>query len=132
MKLTRSVSYAVGILLKISDGHSRHPMTASQISAGAKFPPRFLYRVLRRLVDAGLLNGISGPGGGYRLAKPPSKITLLEIVSAVEGAQKPTVLPSVSPKHRKAIKHINGLTKKSAEQFSRDLKRVTLTRLRRI
>ncbi len=132
MKLTRSVSYAVGILLKISDDHSRHPMTAAQISEGAKFPPRFLYRVLRRLVDAGLLNGISGPGGGYRLAKPPSKITLLEIVRAVEGAQKPTVLPHVSPKHRNAIKYINGMTKKSAEQFSRDLKRVTLTRLKRI
>ena len=132
MKLTRSVSYAVGILLKISDGRSRDPMTATQISKGAKFPPRFLYRVLRRLVDAGLLEGISGPGGGYRMAKSPSRITLLEIVRAVKSDQEPTVLSHVSPKNRKAIKHINGLTKKNAEIFSRELKRVTLSRLKRI
>ena len=132
MKLTRSVSYAVGILLKISDGRSRDPMTATQISKGAKFPPRFLYRVLRRLVDAGLLEGISGPGGGYRLAKSPSRISLLDIVRAVKGDHEPTVLPYVSPKHRKAIKHINGLTKKNAEIFGRELKRVTLSALKRI
>lgn len=132
MKLTRSVSYAVGILLKISDRRSRDPMTATQISKGAKFPPRFLYRVLRRLVDAGLLEGISGPGGGYRLAKSPSRISLLDIVRAVKGDHEPTVLPYVSPKNRKAIKYINGLTKKNAEIFSRELKRVTLSRLKRI
>ena len=132
MKLTRSVSYAVGILLKVPDQRSRAPMTAAQISKGAKFPPRFLYRVLRKLVDANLLQGVSGPGGGYQLAKAPSRITLLEIVAAVEGDQEPTVLPHVSPRHRAAIRQINGLTNKSAAQFSRDLKRVTLSQLRKL
>lgn len=129
MKLTRSVSYAVGILLRVQREQADGPMTAAQISKGSKFPPRFLYRVLRRLVDAGLMHGVSGPGGGYALAKTPSKITLYDIVLAVEGSQKPAPLAPVNAKQRKAIKMINEISQRNAERFSKDLKKVTLAQL---
>ena len=90
MKLTRSVAYAVGILLQIQDAKRRTPVTAAQIARDCKFPPRFLYRVLRRLVDAGLLEGTSGPAGGYALAKAPADISLLEIVEAVDAPPEGT------------------------------------------
>ncbi len=81
MRLTRSVSYAVGILLQIQELAKGGPVTAAQIARGCRFPPRFLYRILRRLVDAGILRGTSGPGGGYALLKLPQRITLLDIRS---------------------------------------------------
>ena len=37
------------------------------------------------LVDAGLVEGVRGPGGGYRLTRPASAITARQIVEAVEG-----------------------------------------------
>ena len=70
MKLTRSVSYGIGILLQIHQQSRGAPVTAAKIARGCRFPPRFLYRVLHKLVDAGLLRGTSGPGGGYALARP--------------------------------------------------------------
>src|SRR5688500_5065483 len=85
MRLTGSVSYAVGVLLKVEREGKGEAMTAARIARGARFPPRFLYRILRRLVDAGLLTGVSGPGGGYALARRPRRINLLDIVTAVEG-----------------------------------------------
>lgn len=132
MQLTRSVSYAVGILLQLHGNKTAGPMTAARISKGCKFPPRFLYRVLRRLVDAGLTTGVSGPGGGYSLAKPPSKITLLEVVNAVEGEQEAARLTPVRAKQRKAINSINQLCERNQQAFQNQLKRVTLSRLAKL
>ena len=132
MKLTRSVSYAVGILLKIQANKTKKPMTAAKIAKGAKFPPRFLYRVLRRLVDAGLLEGVAGPGGGYTLARSPREITLLEIIEAVEGFQSTEKLTPAAPRQSKAIKHINEIVNRNCDRLARDLDRVTLARLSRL
>lgn len=129
MQLTRSVSYAVGILLNVERAQVTGPLTATRIARRTRFPPRFLYRVLRRLVDAELMTGVSGPGGGYALAKPPGKITLLEIVEAVEGPQRATVLKAVAPQHRAAIALVNKLCENNAAAFRRALGSMTLAKL---
>ncbi len=129
MKLTRSVSYALGVLLQIERLSAAGPVTAARIARGCRFPPRFLYRVLRRLVDAGILQGTSGPGGGYALAKRPRRITMLEVASAVESGPEPTVLMPVAPSHRRAIARLNRLCKQSAQEFAESLGRLTLADL---
>jgi Rrf2 family iron-sulfur cluster assembly transcriptional regulator len=129
MKLTRSVSYAVGVLLGVQQSRGDGPVPAASISRAGKYPPRFLYRVLRRLVDAGLLTGTSGPGGGYSLARPARKITLLDIVTAVEGKPTATKLDAISPAHRPAMRAINRITEASARRFRHDLAGVTLAKL---
>ncbi len=129
MKLTRSVSYAVGVLLQIQRFDSDGPVTAARIARGCKFPPRFLYRILRRLVDAGLLRGTSGPGGGYALAKPPERISLLRIAAGVESAPEPTVLVPACAGQRGAIDTVNRLCRESAEQFKAELSRISLADL---
>ena len=131
MKLTRSVSYAVGILLQIEDTRQRSPVTAATIARDCKFPPRFLYRVLRRLVDAGLLVGTSGPSGGYMLAKAAQRITLLEVVEAVESPPEPSVLEPVRAKHRRTVAGINRICRINSDRFRQDLARTTLAKLRK-
>lgn len=132
MKMTRSVSYAVGILLRVLQEDSKGPMTAARIAKGCKFPPRFLYRVLRRLVDARLMNGVSGPGGGYALARPASKITLYDIVVAVEGSPENSKLAPVHKSQAHAIELINQLSATSAARFNQQLKRVSLARMAKL
>ena len=132
MKLTLSVSYGVGILLQILERSDGGPMTAAKISRGCRFPPRFLYRVLHKLVNAGLLNGTSGPGGGYTLARRPERITLLDIVGGVEAGPEPSVLAPVSSRHRPAIAHVNRLCRQSVERFAAELRHVSLADLGRM
>jgi Rrf2 family protein len=48
-------------------------------------PKEYLSKALQSLSQAGLVETTLGPRGGYRLAKPPSQISFLEIVEAVEG-----------------------------------------------
>jgi len=132
MKLTLSVSYGIGVLLQIEDLARDGPVTAARIARGCRFPPRFLYRVLRKLVDAGLLRGTSGPGGGYALAKAPDAISLLEIVRGVESGLDPSVLEPACNAQRPAISYVNDLCVRNAKVFADELSQVTLADLERM
>jgi Rrf2 family protein len=61
--------------------------------AGAKLaefhdlPPAYLAKHLQALSRAGIVTAHRGVKGGYRLGRPPSKISLLDIVRAIEGSQ---------------------------------------------
>jgi Rrf2 family transcriptional regulator, iron-sulfur cluster assembly transcription factor len=129
MRLTQSAGYALGILLRIEAAKSEGPLTAAKIAKGCSFPPRFLYRVLRRLVSSGLLTGVSGPGGGYALARPAEKISLWDIASAVEGAAQTAPLKPVSKKQTRAIRFVNQLLTRNHERFRADLRKVSLRKL---
>ena len=50
-------------------------------------PEAYLAKQLKKLVDAGVLDAVPGPAGGYRLATEPERITLLDIVEAIEGVE---------------------------------------------
>ena len=52
-------------------------------------PTRYLEQIFQRLRRAGLLAGKRGPGGGYRLARPASKLDLRSLIEAVEGPLAP-------------------------------------------
>ncbi len=85
MKLTRASSYAIHAVVHMAEHGDNRPM-ASQTAAQARgIPERFLLKVLRPLVNRGILLSVKGPNGGYRLARPAGKISLLEVVEAVDG-----------------------------------------------
>jgi Rrf2 family transcriptional regulator, iron-sulfur cluster assembly transcription factor len=61
--------------------HSRSaPVAARNLAARHKLPPRHLETLLQGLVYAGILKGVRGPLGGYKLARERGRITLGEIV----------------------------------------------------
>jgi Rrf2 family protein len=65
---------------------SAKPQTrARQISQTTGIPIEYLRKVLQRLTRARLVDSERGRGGGFKLARDPSKITLLHIVEAIEG-----------------------------------------------
>lgn len=85
MKLTRASSYALHAVAYMIQRKSDKPVTSHEIAQERAIPERFLLKVLRPLVSARVLTSIKGPNGGYRLARSPADITLLEIVEAVDG-----------------------------------------------
>jgi len=85
MKLGEGVKqsiHCVGMLAGLSDGG------VLSAAALAEFPGvsvSYLLKHLQALTGAGILDTVPGPKGGYRLARKPEKITLLDIVLAAEG-----------------------------------------------
>jgi Rrf2 family protein len=84
MKLTRASNYALQALAHLAAGDGRL-LTSHRIASAYGLPEKFLLKVLRPLASAQILRSVKGPNGGYRLARPAAKITLLEVVEAVDG-----------------------------------------------
>ena len=85
MKISRSTGYAllaVGYIAK----HKEQPIVLSQsISKEYDIPLEYLLKILQQLVRANVLHSKRGPRGGFNLAKPAKKISMLEVIEAVEG-----------------------------------------------
>jgi Rrf2 family protein len=73
-------------------------------------PERFLLQVLRTLVNEGLLKSTRGVDGGYRLAKPLSQISLLEIVEAIDGPIQPELpqIGGLTPQSQRKMTEVLG------------------------
>lgn len=84
LELTRRGDYAVRAMLALAEHPADGWLSVARISAAMEIPERFLPRVMKELVLCGLVEGRLGRTGGYRLARPASTITLLEVIQAVE------------------------------------------------
>ena len=86
MKVSTRGDYASRALLSLAL-HPEHegPTSVRDIAERTGLPQPYLEQILLALKGAGLVRSKRGVGGGYVLAREPSRITLAEIVSAVEG-----------------------------------------------
>lgn len=87
MKLGDGVEQAihsVGMLAGLSEGGV---LSAAALAEFHGVSTSYLLKHLQSLSSAGIVATVPGPKGGYRLARPTEKITLLDIVLAVEGPQ---------------------------------------------
>jgi len=85
MKLTRASSYALHAVEYMAARGQGTLVASHHIAQARGIPERFLLKVLKPLVSARVLQSVKGPNGGYRLAKPPKQITLLQVIEAVDG-----------------------------------------------
>jgi Rrf2 family protein len=85
MKLSRTVSYAVQAALRLAEADSSRPIPCSKLAAEGQMPERFLLQILRHLVTHGILQSTRGVEGGYTLLRSPDKVSLLDILEAIEG-----------------------------------------------
>ncbi len=85
MRLSLQVQYAIcGVFDLAYNGHGE-PVQIRVISERQRIPARYLEQIFGRLRRSGLVASKRGPGGGYTLARSAARITLREVVEAVEG-----------------------------------------------
>jgi len=63
-------------------------MSVRSIAEKEDLSIRFLEQAMNRLKETGLIESVRGSFGGYRLAKEPRSIKLLDVISAIEGKKK--------------------------------------------
>jgi len=90
MKLTCRSEYALLALVYLARCQDEEYVTVQTIAAAQGIPPKFLEQILLTLRLAKYLRSSKGKSGGFRLAKPPQKITLAEVVRLFDGALAPT------------------------------------------
>lgn len=91
MKLTVRGEYALRALLVLGWDYLEDDSVVriQAISSQQNIPKRFLEQILNDLKSAGIVESKRGVAGGYRLRKPPQRITLAEIIRHVEGPLAP-------------------------------------------
>lgn len=85
MKVSRSTGYALLALAYIAQHKDKKIILSQSIAEKHKIPVEYLLKILQQMVRANILTSKRGPRGGFTLAIPPKKISLLQIIEAVEG-----------------------------------------------
>jgi Rrf2 family protein len=94
LELTRRGDYAIRAMLALAKAGHDAPLghaaadgrlSVARIATAEAIPPRILPSVMGLLKRAGLVEVQTGRTGGYRLARGPERISVLEIIEAIEG-----------------------------------------------
>lgn len=89
LDLSAKVEYALLALLELARHHDQKvPLTMNEITAKQPIPERYLEQILTQLRRAGIVQSQRGSKGGFLLVPEPWQITLLEIITLVEGEKK--------------------------------------------
>ena len=87
MQFTKKTLFAIEVVLDIAHYITSNPLQSKDISKNHNVSYRYLETILQKLVKIGILKSIKGPKGGYVLAKERRKITLADIVCAVNALE---------------------------------------------
>ncbi|NQV28992.1 MAG: Rrf2 family transcriptional regulator [Rhodopirellula sp.] len=96
--LSKTAEYALRTVACLSRDGS-HAERADVLAEQTKVPRRYLNKVLKDLVESGLVSSRPGPGGGYSLSRSPDEITILDVVNAVGPLERIRHCPLGLPSH---------------------------------
>lgn len=96
MRLSLQVQYAICGVFDLAYNGQGAPIQVRVIGERQAIPPRYLEQIFQRLRRAHIVQGKRGPGGGYTLARPPSEISLRDIVEAMEGPAGGWLVPAAA------------------------------------
>ncbi len=85
MKISTKGRYGLRILLDLATHQNKGPVNLGDISKRQGISEKYLWQVINLAKSAGLINSARGPKGGYSVARPNDQISVLEIISALEG-----------------------------------------------
>jgi Rrf2 family protein len=87
----KKLVYAIEAVVDIAYNAADEPVQSGEVTRRQGIPKRHLEPVLQQLVRAGVLEGVRGPRGGYRLAKERKLVTvgdIARVVAALEGEER--------------------------------------------
>jgi len=84
MRLTTKGRYAVTAMLDLAFHSENKPATLTDIATRQTISLSYLEQLFARLRKAGMVTGVRGPGGGYKLSRPAAEINIADIIAAVD------------------------------------------------
>jgi Rrf2 family protein len=85
MKLTRAADYGIRAMVHLAGQPTGTRIAITDLAVAADAPESFLSKVMQRLVTSRLVNSHRGATGGFELALPPADVTMLDVITAIEG-----------------------------------------------
>ncbi|GAB4156293.1 MAG: hypothetical protein Fur0037_24660 [Planctomycetota bacterium] len=114
MRLSKSARYALAAALEMAT--SSEPVTVSGVASRHAIPEGALAKVFQVLVRAGLAQGTRGVGGGYRLLRDASDISVLEIVELFDPPARKE--GRLDPRLRRLFEEVEEVTRSTYASVS--------------
>lgn len=89
MKISTKGEYGIRAMIELAHRYGQGYVQSAEIAAVRDVPENYLYQLLITLRKAGLIRSRRGPQGGHMLSRPPERISLAEVVMALEGPLAP-------------------------------------------
>ena len=83
--LPQTAEYALRAVLYLADREGDEPASVDEIAERLGVPRNYLSKILHRLAQERILSSTRGKGGGFRLARNPDRLTLLDVVGPIDG-----------------------------------------------
>lgn len=81
--------YALRVLIDMAEHQSENYLPLREIALRQDISEKYLESIVKSMVKGGILTGLRGKGGGYRLGRPPEEITVREVLRISEGSLAP-------------------------------------------
>jgi len=88
VRMGQGVEWALHVLVTLAWLGDDEPVTVARLAKGHDLPSAYLNKQLQALARAGIVESTPGARGGFRLGRPASSITLMDVVAAIEGTQE--------------------------------------------
>ena len=89
--LSQTAEHALRAVLYLAQSVDEGPVPADQVATALGAPRNYLGKTLNALARAGLVEGVRGPSGGYRLLVDPRSTSVADVIRAVEEPTRRTV-----------------------------------------
>lgn len=89
MMISTRGRYALRVMIELAKNPSDTYIKLEDIACNQGISKKYLEAIIKLLVQAGLVTGVRGKGGGYRLAQPPETYTVGQILRLTEGTLAP-------------------------------------------
>lgn len=89
MMISTRGRYALRMMVDLAENSDGGYMAMKEVAARQDISLKYLERIMPLLVEGGLVEGLRGKGGGYRLTRHPDEYTVEEILRAAEGDLAP-------------------------------------------
>ncbi len=89
MRVSTRSDYGLRALIELAGNFGGGPLQSSEIALRRHVPEQYLDQLLTALRKSGFLRSTRGPSGGHELLRDPRQITVLEVITALEGSLAP-------------------------------------------
>lgn len=118
MLFTTKTEYGLKALVFLAKQKNNQPVSLTTVARATKISQSYLEQIFRRLKGDGIVVSVKGAEGGYLLARKPDKISIFEIVEALEG----TIAVFYCMSQSQAFCSVGGcLTKKVWEELQNNI-----------
>ena len=83
--LRRNTDYALRAVVSLAESFGDGALSTKELSKMGEIPYPLACKLLQKLQKKRLVKSSMGPNGGFRLSRDPSKITVLQVISAIQG-----------------------------------------------